>query len=194
MIPFDHLGPVFKRFASLVYPQRFRNDLASLSRRMERGGHVLDAGGGTGVLSAFLYAQRKDLTFVLLDPAHGMLRHAPAFAVRTVGVAESMPFPGHFFEAVMIGDAFHHCDDPDRAAEEMRRVLKPGGVLVVFEIDPEKALGRFIARAERALGEPAHFFAPGVLSARLAEAGFACTVSRYAWRYAVWCTAPRRAG
>ncbi|MBP1749027.1 MAG: Methyltransferase type 11 [Deltaproteobacteria bacterium] len=185
MIPFNYLGPVFKRFASLIYPQEFKKDLLLLSEQIDKGGYVLDAGSGTGILSQFLFTERKDLKFILLDPARGMLRSAPGFALKTIGTAELLPFPELFFGAVMIGDAFHHFNDPMRAVGEIRRVLKPAGILIIFEIDPEKAIGRFITHAEKIFGEPANFFSPQDLLAKLAANGFECRVSQYAWRYAI---------
>lgn len=185
MIPFNYLGPVFKRFASLIYPQEFRDDFQLLAKQIDRGAHVLDAGSGTGILSQFLFAQRNDLKFILLDPAPGMLKYAPGFAVKTIGAAESLPFPEQFFAVVMIGDAFHHFNDPDRALGEIRRVLTPAGILIMFEIDPEKFIGRFIVRGEKIFGEPAKFFSPKDLLVKLAANGFECRISRYAWRYSV---------
>ncbi len=185
MIPFNYLGPVFKSFASLIYPKEFKKDLLSVSEQIDKGEYVLDAGSGTGILSQFLFAERKDLKYILIDPAPGMLKFAPGFAVKTIGKAESMPFADGCFAAVMIGDAFHHFNDPDRAARELRRVLRPSGILIIFEIDPAKAIGRFITTGEKIFGEPANFFSPRELSAKLEANGFECRISQYSWRYAI---------
>jgi ubiquinone/menaquinone biosynthesis C-methylase UbiE len=185
MIPFNYLGPVFKMFASLTYPQKFKKDLQLISKEIVDGGYVLDAGSGTGILSQFLHDVRKDLTFILLDPAPGMLKYAPGFTAKVIGKAESLPLRERSLAAVMIGDAFHHFDGPDRAISEIHRVLGTSGVLLIFEIDPETTVGRFITRMEKVLGEPARFFSPGDLKAKLEANGFSCTLSRYAWRYAL---------
>ncbi len=185
MIPFDRLGPVFKVFSSLVYPRAFRTVFASSLQEVPETGSVLDVGSGTGILSQFARKARSDLLFTMIDPAAGMLRFAPAFARRVLGRAENLPFPEKAFDAVFAGDSMHHFSEPRRAVMELRRVMKKGGVLVVFEIDPGSLLGAMITGGEKMFREPAHFLRPGELAERLAEAGFECTVSRYDWRYAI---------
>ncbi len=185
MIPFNQLGPAFKAFASLIYPGAFRKELASVVERVQREGDVLDIGSGTGILSQFSYKVRKDLRYTMIDPAPGMIRFAPVFARKVIGRAESLPFPPGSFDAVFVGDAFHHFDDPARALQEIRRVLKPKAVFVVFEIDPGSSFGAVIARGEKMFREPANFYRPGEFAEMLVGHGFECRISRYGWRYSI---------
>ena len=48
-----------------------------------------------------------------------------------VGDAEHLPFPDESFEAVVCSEVFEHIKNPRHAAEEMWRVLRPGGALVL---------------------------------------------------------------
>jgi demethylmenaquinone methyltransferase/2-methoxy-6-polyprenyl-1,4-benzoquinol methylase len=185
MIPFNRLGFLFKVFSSLVYPLAFRAALASSLREVPGGGAVLDVGSGTGILSRFGRKARGDLVFITLDPAAGMLRFSPSFARGVLGRAEHLPFRERSLEAVLAGDCMHHFNDPGGAVMEFRRVLRPGGLLVVFEIDPGKGMGAAIGRAERMFREPAHFYRPGELAGRLEASGFECGITRYGWRYAI---------
>ena len=185
MIPFNHLGPVFKMFASLIYPGEFRKVLESTVQRVRNKGAVLDVGSGTGILSQFARAARDDLQFTMIDPAPGMLRFAPVFAKKVIGRAESLPFPAGSFDAVFTGDAVHHFNDPVPALEEIRRVLRNGGVLTVFEIDPGSFLGAFITHGEKMFREPAHFYRPGELAGMLSGNGFECGISSFGWRYSI---------
>jgi len=146
---------------------------------------VLDVGSGTGILSQFARKVRSDLLFTMIDPAAGMLKCAPDVARRVLGRAEDLPFPERAFDAGFAGDSMHHFSDPRRAVGELRRVLRKGGVLVVFEIDPSSLIGAMITGGEKIFREPAHFLRPGELAERLAEVGFECVVSRYDWRYAI---------
>lgn len=185
MIPFNRLGLIFKIFASFIYPRSFRATFLSVLQRVPRAGAVLDVGSGTGILSRFAHDVRKDLLFTMIDPAPGMLRFAPGFGRKVIGLAEALPFRRGFFEALFIGDAFHHFGKPQEAIGEIARALKPKGLLVIFEINPGTPLGASITWGERIFREPAHFCRPRRLAEILAENGFECTISHYGWRYAI---------
>jgi ubiquinone/menaquinone biosynthesis C-methylase UbiE len=45
--------------------------------------------------------------------------------------ATSMDFPDAYFDSIISIETFEHIDDPAKAAEECRRVLKPGGELLI---------------------------------------------------------------
>ena len=74
----------------------------------------------------------------VLDPRPQMLRYVPADGpVRAVlGAAEAMPFPDDEFDCVVVTDAFHHFRDQPAAVREFARVVKPGGGVLVVELDP----------------------------------------------------------
>ena len=60
------------------------------------------------------------------------------------GVAESIPFPDNSFESVHVGLVLCSVDDVSAALGEIRRVLVPGGRLVVLEhVRGDGAMGRF---------------------------------------------------
>ena len=60
------------------------------------------------------------------------------------GVAESIPFPDNSFDSVHVGLVLCSVDDVAAALAEIRRVLAPGGRLVVLEhVRGEGAMGRF---------------------------------------------------
>jgi demethylmenaquinone methyltransferase/2-methoxy-6-polyprenyl-1,4-benzoquinol methylase len=108
----------------------------------------------------------------ILDPTPEMLAHVPDHpALRaTVGAAERMPYVDNAFDAVLVSDAFHHFRDQDHAVREIVRVVRPGGGVLMLELDPTGWM-RAVVLAERLLGEPATFFEPGRLCAFLAARG-----------------------
>ncbi|HJX44034.1 MAG TPA: methyltransferase domain-containing protein, partial [Geodermatophilus sp.] len=90
---------------------------------------VLDLGAGTGLLTGVLLAAGHEV--VAVDPSAEMLaqlreRHPDVPA--DVGGAEAVPLPDHSVDAVVAGQAAHWFD-PGPAAAELRRVLRPGGVV-----------------------------------------------------------------
>jgi ubiquinone/menaquinone biosynthesis C-methylase UbiE len=82
MIPFNHLGFIFKLFGALVYPAKARRDLADAVNPTKTGGVVLDIGSGTGILTYFIHKVRKDLAHICLDPSPGMLKYVPPMPTR----------------------------------------------------------------------------------------------------------------
>ncbi len=95
----------------------------------DRPRRVLDLGAGTGLLTDVLVAAGHEVLAV--DPSAEMLgqlraRH-PGVPAR-VGEAEDVPLPDASVDAVVAGQAAHWFD-PEPAAAELRRVLRPGGVV-----------------------------------------------------------------
>src|SRR5580692_9896731 len=110
---------------------------------LKSGGRALDIAGGTGDLAAGLARQvgRTGLV-VLADINARMLEHgrdrlidraltaAPVYAQAD---AERLPFADSTFDCVTIGFGLRNVTDKAAALASMRRVLKPGGQLMVLE-------------------------------------------------------------
>lgn len=90
---------------------------------------VLDLGAGTGLLTEVLLAAGHEV--VAVDPAAEMLAQLRARLPQVeaaVGDAEAIPLPDASVDAVVAGQAAHWFR-PGEAAPELRRVLRPGGVV-----------------------------------------------------------------
>ena len=95
----------------------------------DRPRRVLDLGAGTGLLTGVLLAAGHEV--VAVDPSAEMLaqlraRHPDVPA--HVGGAEEIPLSDRSVDAVVAGQAAHWFD-PVPASAELRRVLRPGGVV-----------------------------------------------------------------
>lgn len=102
---------------------------------LQPGDRVLDVACGTGVLAreaALRVGSTGSVTGV--DPSPGMLAVAARLAPRVEwhqGTAESLPYPDHFFDAVVSQFGLMFVTDRRQALREMLRVLVPGGRLAV---------------------------------------------------------------
>lgn len=97
-----------------------------------RGSRVVDLAAGTGQLSRLLGSLGSDL--IAVEPASNMraVLEGQLASVRVVGgTAEALPFEDRSVDGVFVGNAFHHFDR-DVAFAEIRRVLRPRGVLALF--------------------------------------------------------------
>ena len=78
-----------------------------------------------------------------LDPSIGMLREAQKGPCRNLvrGVGEQLPFSDESFDFLSMGYALRHVSDLTSAFLEYRRVLKPGGIVLLLDIcRPRSAL------------------------------------------------------
>jgi SAM-dependent methyltransferase len=92
---------------------------------------VLDAGCGTGALLHDL-GRREDTDATGLDASAEALELCSRRGLRRVVRADlaALPFGAASFDAVTALDVLEHLPDDARAAREIARVLRPGGVLV----------------------------------------------------------------
>ena len=185
MIPFNHLGWVFKYMSPLIYPHTVHKSLCSFLKPVSDQASVLDLGAGTGIMSEFAYACRSDLQFIAVDPAEGMLKFSAEYVQTHKGNAEALPFESERFEAIMIGEALHHFQDVDKSIQEMVRVLKKEGRLFIYDFDSSTFIGKLLCLVEKLFGEPANFFAPDKLKEMLKTHGFTVDISQYGWRYTI---------
>lgn len=111
-----------------------------LRSRLPAAAQVLDIGCGAGHLS-FALAPLADAV-VALDPLPGMREAVAGEAARRgltqvrtqAGSATSLPFDGAPFDLVATRYSAHHWPDLPAALREARRVLKPGGWLLVIDV------------------------------------------------------------
>ena len=185
MIPFNHLGFAFKKFGAVIYPGVVRDELCTFLKSVENNASVLDIGSGTGVMSELAYDCNQELRLVAVDPSKGMIKYSPEYLETHIATAEALPFEDDSFEAILMGEALHHFHEPQKAFEEVLRVLKKEGKLFIYEFDPSTFMGKFICMTEKMLGEPAHFYLSDDLKEILEEYGFSVKISQHNWRYTV---------
>ncbi|MBL8325538.1 MAG: class I SAM-dependent methyltransferase [Rubrivivax sp.] len=112
---------------------------ALLRAGLAPGMHVVDVGCGTGLLAReALRLTGPAGSLVGVDPSPGMMAQAhladAGHAELLEGRAERIPRPAASADFLSLGYALRHIDDVDAALVEFKRVLRPGGRVLILEI------------------------------------------------------------
>jgi ubiquinone/menaquinone biosynthesis C-methylase UbiE len=104
------------------------------------GNRLADIGGGTGNYSMALKAEGWDPIVIDREPA--MLARARAKGLETLEAdAQALPLPDESVDAVMLVSMLHHVEDPPKALQEARRILRPQGKLALMVFTREDLEG-----------------------------------------------------
>jgi len=128
-------GDIVAMFDRVATRYDLANDVLSLGQdRAWRRQVVLDVAAGTGT-SSEPFAQRG-ATVIPTDLSFGMLlvgkQRRPDLSFVAADALE-LPYAAASFDAVTISFGLRNVEDTAAALSEMRRVIKPGGTLVVCE-------------------------------------------------------------
>ncbi len=126
---------------------------------------VLDIGCGTGRLLRAARGRWPSAQLIGVDPAEAMIdmaRSAAPAATFLVGSAESLPLPAASVDLALSTVSFHHWGDQAAGVREVARVLRPGGVFLLADVNFPGFLsvvfshfGRFDRRSFRGMCEEA---------------------------------------
>jgi demethylmenaquinone methyltransferase/2-methoxy-6-polyprenyl-1,4-benzoquinol methylase len=143
---FDSIAPHYdlvNRIASLGIDNRWRSrGIELLWEELEKKGEskIVDIATGTGKMVEILHRlaekRGKKVEIFGVDPSRKMLEIAQKrypFAQFRQGVGEALPFPSNFADGVTLAFGLRNFSDRKKGIEEIGRVLKPGGVVMILE-------------------------------------------------------------
>ena len=185
-------GPMSEPKRSTLFDRWSRTyDSADLQRRTYRPIHdaviyrlrvapssLLDLGCGTGHLTERLCDRFPSARVIGVDYSPGMLRQATARLASTtadlvLANAQLLPFDAGSFDVVTCTESFHWYPNQRQALDDIARVLRPGGRVLIVSIATLTALGDgLIRQVSTAAGQPIRALPPDRLALLLNRAGF----------------------
>ena len=107
--------------------------LAEMLRGVAGPAVIVDLGCGDGSALAVAAERNPAHRFVGIDWSGDALRQARALGLTVVraGVAADLPVAGGTADVVIMSELIEHLVDPDGAVAEARRILRPGGSLLL---------------------------------------------------------------
>ncbi len=157
---FDFIAPLYDHLIRPGEPTKMIS-LAGLPAE----GILLDAGGGTGRSSIKLKNLADNV--VIADSSLGMLAQAHQKRFLCVHAnSEALPFASESFDRVIMVDALHHVKNYRITIDELFRVAKVRGRIIVEEPDINTLAVKLMAVFEKIALMRSHFISPQKIQAQ----------------------------
>ena len=174
----------------------WRADYRSVMKEIERfqPANLIDIGCGPGGFLCAVQKRFPDIQLNALDLSEEMVRETQErlgpSAVAIVGDSEHMPLESEQYEIVTCNMSIHHYPHAQDAVNEMYRILKPGGTLLLNDMDcasPIRALANWAF--PRLPGGDVKMYTRREITQMIQEAGFGRWYYRKISPFSFLCTA-----
>lgn len=137
------------------------------------GGRLLDVGCGSGQGLQLMQSLGWSVTGVDFDPAAVLVARGKGLDVRA-GTVAAQEYPADSFDAVTLSHVIEHLPDPLETLQECRRIVKPGGRVVIATPNSQSWGRRLFGADWRGLEPPRHLqiFSHSALAQLALQAGF----------------------
>jgi SAM-dependent methyltransferase len=119
--------------AALSWPNELR---LLIGLGLGGAGPLLELGCGPGAVTRRLRAALPTQRLIAIDADESLLRHAAHVGVPlAAGLAEALPLRSGSMGMALVRYVMQHLPAPEPVLAELRRVLRPGGLLAVIDVD-----------------------------------------------------------
>lgn len=151
----DRVAPLYDAFENTVNRASYEGTALAVGQMIGPGDEVLECACGTGAISAAIAPACARL--VATDYSDGMLAQARKKLAKrsnvTVEQADitALPYADDSFDAVVAGNVIHLLPEPGDALKEIKRVVRPGGMIIVptYVIPKKRAHTMFLRLISR---------------------------------------------
>jgi ubiquinone/menaquinone biosynthesis C-methylase UbiE len=111
---------------------------------LKNGQTILDVGSGPGTISTMLAKSFPDSMVVGVEPEEALIKKATEFTKAqklnnqcsyTKGLADKIPANDNTFDFAYVRLLLQHIESPSSIFMELQRVVKPGGIVCVLDVD-----------------------------------------------------------
>ncbi len=132
---FDQVAPHWERMRQSFFSPQVREKAYAVAGARP-GQSAADIGAGSGFIAEGLV--QRGLSVIAVDQSEGMLaelrRRLPE-VVGQLGGERDLPIPSERVDYAFANMYLHHVEDPAGAIREMARIVKPGGKVVITDLD-----------------------------------------------------------
>ncbi len=134
--PFDnHLAEYEQWFDNNYFA--FRSELEAIRTMMPSKGRGVEIGVGSGLFASELGIEEG------CDPSAAMLVKAGERGINAVeGIAENLPYKDKSIDFILMVTTICFVDDAQKTFKEIKRVLKPGGQVIIGYVDKNSTVGK----------------------------------------------------
>ena len=134
------VAKAFDKMSDILPFRILRKKIISRIHKLNPSGRLIDAGCGSGNLIVQLAKEFPTLELIGVDISTEILERAKIRAThheRNIefkeGSVENLPFPNQYADFIISTLSLHHWINPDRAFQEIYRVLKKEGIALIFD-------------------------------------------------------------
>lgn len=189
---FEQRGHLYNE-AHAIAPNARDAEAANLIQWLQpRAGETIvatSAGGGYDTCRIAEYLAPESASIICVEPSERFSSIIPkSFQVLNVPLGE-IPLPDEHADAVVNLAALHHCENRDEIFGEWDRLLKPGGRIVIADVEAGSRNGEFLNRVVNEFTPGGHngiFLLPGLLSDVFVKKGYARVEERlesFVWNF-----------
>ena len=151
------------------HPELYKAELEAIRALIPKFEKGIEIGVGTGRFAAPLDIQGG------VEPSAKMAEVAKEKGINVItAIAEKLPLEEESYDFALMVTTICFVDDPLKSLEEIHRILKPGGTVIIGFVDKESKLGRLYEknREKSRFYKDATFFSADEIVSLLKESGF----------------------
>ena len=168
-----YFDEVAERLGKNYVPGRTWEAIGHFLFRLVPAISIVDLGAGEGMISQLLAGRAKKV--ICVDSSKSMVRLGSDLAKRKgltnleykLGDIEKVPLPDKSIDLALMSQSLHHAQKPEVALAEACRVLKPGGQLIVIDLNKHQ-----FEKARELYGDHWLGFGQNELFRMIGDAGF----------------------